>query len=450
MTALDHAVAHGGRILPDEVSDAACGGWIFRRPVVITSAGPLPGHDAREDLSGHIARFGALPDTVGASGVDLHERIREWGLTGRGGGHFPVAAKWDAAVSDLQQRPVVPRGTPRVCRGAVVVNAAEGEPASAKDAALLLLRPHLVLDGAVALATYLGLGEVVVWVHAIPTVARRRPRRGAPTDATPGLVRASLDRAIAERVADPNAALSSAPQIRVMQAPIAYTSGESTAVIRAVQPTLLGAAPGVAAPMFVTDVARPWGDGPVVIVHNAETLARVALLARGVSDRTSLVTVAVATGGGLRRAVVEVPSTHTLLDVLRSAGAEPGPVLLGGYGGTWVDPRRVDELVVDPALLRAEGLSLGAGVVFVAPPDRPLMNVVAELTSYLAGQSAQQCGPCMFGLPALSEAVAKQAKGRGNEAGVRRLLDLVDGRGGCRHPDGVARMVRSAMDLVGR
>jgi NADH:ubiquinone oxidoreductase subunit F (NADH-binding) len=435
---------HGDPALTCDVRVAIAGGLILSRPVVITAAGPLPGHDPREALAHHIGRFGPLPDTLGAPGADLHERIRTWGLTGRGGGHFPVAAKWDAAVDDLQRRPVVPGAS----RGAVVINAAEGEPASAKDAALLLLRPHLVLDGAIALATYLGLSEVVVWVHALPAVARRRPRRESSADALPGLVRTSLDRAIAERMADPHASLASTPRIRVLQAPIAYTSGESTAVIRAVQPTLLGASPGTAAPMFVPDVARPWGDGPVVIVHNAETLARVALLARGLSDRTSLVTVTVAHTGGLRRTVIEVPCTHTLAQVVRSAGAEPGPVLLGGYGGTWIDPRRLDDLAVDPASLRSQGLSLGAGVVFVAPPDRPLMSVVADLTSYLAGQSAQQCGPCMFGLPALSDSVSKKAQGRGSDAGLRRLLDLVDGRGGCRHPDGVARMVRSAMDLV--
>ena len=41
-----------------------------------------------------------------------------------------------------------------------MVNAAEGEPASAKDSALLDVAPHLVLDGAVVAARALGAREI--------------------------------------------------------------------------------------------------------------------------------------------------------------------------------------------------------------------------------------------------------------------------------------------------
>ena len=68
-------------------------------------------------------------------------------LRGRGGAGFPVARKV-RAVATRRRRPVV------------VVNAAEGEPASGKDAALLRHAPHLVLDGAEILARALGTRDV--------------------------------------------------------------------------------------------------------------------------------------------------------------------------------------------------------------------------------------------------------------------------------------------------
>jgi len=49
-------------------------------------------------------------------------------------------------------------------RPIVVLNGAEGEPASRKDKALLGAVPHLALDGAAAAAAALGAHEVVVAV----------------------------------------------------------------------------------------------------------------------------------------------------------------------------------------------------------------------------------------------------------------------------------------------
>ena len=99
----------------------------------------------------------------------LIESVERAGLRGRGGASFPAAVKL---------RSVARRRGPR----ALLVNAAEGEPMSAKDAVLLQSAPHLVLDGALAAAGAVGARSVVI---AIP----------ADADAT----RDALQRAIGER-----------------------------------------------------------------------------------------------------------------------------------------------------------------------------------------------------------------------------------------------------------
>ncbi|WFR68704.1 NADH-ubiquinone oxidoreductase-F iron-sulfur binding region domain-containing protein [Curtobacterium flaccumfaciens] len=74
--------------------------------------------------------------------------------------------------------------------------------------------------------------------------------------------------------------------------------------------------------------------------------------------------------------------------------------------------------------------------------------MTARIAAALAGASAGRCGPCVNGLPRIAEVVAVLASGRPAEdltGEVRRVTALVDGRGACHHPDGVARMVRSAM-----
>ncbi len=49
-------------------------------------------------------------------------------------------------------------------RAVVVANGAEGEPASSKDKALLLLNPHLVLDGIQLAAEAAGATDAVLYV----------------------------------------------------------------------------------------------------------------------------------------------------------------------------------------------------------------------------------------------------------------------------------------------
>lgn len=72
-----------------------------------------------------------------------------------------------------------------------------------------------------------------------------------------------------------------------------------------------------------------------------------------------------------------------------------------------------------------------------------------RIARYLAGQSAGQCGPCVFGLPDIAAALAAATAG-GPDApaaldAVRRWTAAVAGRGACRHPDGAARLVGSAL-----
>ncbi len=98
-----------------------------------------PGVPPGLDLAAHLRRRG-LPRYRGGA---LTEQAAAAGLTGRGGAAFSVARKLAAVAAG---------GSGSV----VVANAAEGEPASSKDAALLWYAPHLVLDGLQAAAEATG------------------------------------------------------------------------------------------------------------------------------------------------------------------------------------------------------------------------------------------------------------------------------------------------------
>jgi NADH:ubiquinone oxidoreductase subunit F (NADH-binding) len=148
---------------------------------------------------------------------------------------------------------------------------------------------------------------------------------------------------------------------------------------------------------------------------------------------TTLLTVS---GAVAHPGVVEIP-IGTPLGIVLSAAAAPTPlaVIIGGYHGTWQPPS------AHIPLTRQAGL--GAGVIAVLDASTCALGELVRVTAWLAAQSAGQCGPCRFGLPALADDVA-----RGDLAGALRHAAAADGRGACHHPDGAARFVTSALHLL--
>lgn len=385
---------------------------VERGPDLLTRDVHLPRAGAREasvldrpeSLAAHQARLGPRP-TVTAGLVEVLERA---GLTGHGGAHVPTAVRWRSAL----------RATGPLT---VVANGAESEPLSAKDATLLRQRPHLVLDGLALAAEALGAVRAVLWLHAGDAGAR-----------------AAVETALAERFRPSDLGLE------VLVGPDHYLSGESSAISR-----------GVAGGPALPSVRRPPGQGSArTLVQNVETLARVALLARGLpATPTVLLTVLTDTD----RQVVEIPVGTPLVEVLNVVGERAGTrglggapaVLLGGFGGQWVSASVLRRSTIGQDGLRAAGLSLGAGVVAPLPSGACGLRESARIAAYLARMSARQCGPCLFGLPDLAEGLRLLADGTARAGDLRRVVEdlgSVAGRGACNHPDGAVRMIASALE----
>ena len=175
-------------------------------------------------------------------------------------------------------------------------------------------------------------------------------------------------------------------------------------------------------------------------VVNVETLARLALAAGGRAPRSALVSVSSANV----ITVLERDADSDIASAVAAAGHARGQaLLLGGYGGSWLRWAEAADLTLS-------GPGLGAGVVVVLPEGRCGLARAAEIADWLAAESAGQCGPCVFGLPAMAGQVEQLAEGRGADTGLlRRWLGQVDGRGGCAHPGGAVRMLRSALRTFG-
>jgi NADH:ubiquinone oxidoreductase subunit F (NADH-binding) len=156
------------------------------------------------------------------------------------------------------------------------------------------------------------------------------------------------------------------------------------------------------------------------------------------------------TGAVGRPGVYEVHAGAQVGDVLALAGAhdDAQSVLVGGYFGTWHAVRDVAGLPLTQPGLRPVGGSPGAGILFVLPTGDCGLAEAARILRYLASQGAEQCGPCIFGLPAIAGDLSQLAAGRpdGDALGrLQRRFGQISGRGACRHPDGAVRMAASAL-----
>jgi len=383
--------------------------------VELTSRRVLANHLGRpKTLAEHEDDFGPINRL--AISIDV---LRESGITGRGGAAFPTAKKVEFL---LQQR----RAT-----GYVVVNAMEGEPAAHKDRMLLATNPHLVLDGAMVLANLLNADSVVICIARdhVNTIAQ---------------VKAAIAQRGARRL--------QGPSFEVQSPPGRYVAGEESALVHWLNSneTLPQYRPTRPALLQI-------GRGGVLL-DNAETHANIGLIARhggewfrsvGTATRPGT-TITSITGNG-KALVVEVPYGTPIRSILLGAGIDyvPRALLLGGYGGTWLDGQHLD-VGFDDDSLRPFGAGTGAGVIMALPPQSCGVAECARIVEYMAKESARQCGPCAFGLPAMAEDLKALASGRNAAQSLARLSsrsDVIEGRGACRHPDGVIRFVRTALSV---
>ncbi len=140
-----------------------------------------------------------------------------------------------------------------------------------------------------------------------------------------------------------------------------------------------------------------------------------------------------------------------MLDLADGPSGRLGGLLVGGYFGSWVDPARAADLPLSGDGLRVVGAGLGAGLLGALPADVCGLAETARIARYLAGESAGQCGPCVFGLDAIAGQLERLAGGRGADlVALRRWIAQVGhGRGACKHPDGTVAMVASALRTFG-
>ncbi len=343
------------------------------------------------------------------------------GLRGRGGGGYPTAQKWSGIVS------AGPGHRFAVC------NAAEGEPGTFKDRALLRHNPYQVLEG-LAIAA-LTIGAQAAYIATKASYGREIER---------------LETAIEEMRTD--GSFGEIP-ITLVQGPDEYLFGEEKALLEVIEgreplPRWL---PPYEHGLFATDIQAGWesvasvqGQGPEpnpTLVNNAETLANVpdilrrgaaAFRATGTVDSPGTI-IATVVGDVQYPFVAEVDLGTPLSALLVVAGGPlPGRRLQAAFSGVanGVITSEHFDVPVAYETLAAIGSGLGsAGFVFY-DDSACMVEVARALSRFLYVESCGQCRSCKFGCSEITSALQSLVEGTGSDRDIgvigARLRSVTD------------------------
>jgi NADH:ubiquinone oxidoreductase subunit F (NADH-binding) len=358
------------------------------------------------------------------------DEVAASGLRGRGGAGFPTGVKWRTVIANTSD--AVPT--------TVVVNAAEGEPGTYKDRAILRANPYAVLEGAAIAAVTVGADEVIVALKADGGPERDR-------------VRVAIAEMRATNMLDGVA-------VRVVEGPGEYLFGEETALLEVLdgRPPLPRIAPpyrrgvdevvegeddvrsesGLSADVVM---AGPGGGtgAPPALVDNVETLANVpAIVAHGAdvfrsvgtagSPGTIVVTV---TGDVARPGVAEVPMGTTVREAIDiAAGGPAGPAargvkaVLNGVSGAPLPGRLLDTPLTYEDMAAA-GSGLGTGSLVVVGEATDMTAIAAGVARFLAVESCGQCTPCKDDGLRIADTLERLCRLEGTEDDLDHLADAL-------------------------
>jgi len=346
------------------------------------------------------------------------------GLRGRGGGGFPTGRKWSGV-----------RGQPGTHRY-VVCNAAEGEPATFKDRALMRANPYQLVEGVAIAAFTLGARHAYIGVKAAFEWERT-----------------ALEEAVAEMAA---AGLAGEIPITVVAGPEEYLFGEEKALLEVIEgraplPRLL---PPYEHGLFATAPQLGWeatdtepGDeeqdlSNPTLVNNAETLSNVPhILAQGAdwfrshgTQRSPGTIVSTVVGDVVRPGYAEVDMGTPLRQVIEEigGGVRPGhsvKAVFSGVANAVLTADRLDTPLTYEAMAAA-GSGLGAAG-FAVYDDTVCMVAIAQLFSrFLFVESCGQCPACKLNSEEITDRLATIEGCQGSDLDLEvigaRLREVTD------------------------
>jgi NADH-quinone oxidoreductase subunit F len=324
--------------------------------------------------------YRALDKALGMAPAEVIAEVKASGVRGRGGAGFPAGVKWS----------FVPKDSPKPKY--LICNADESEPGTFKDRELILVDPHMILEG-IAIASY-AIGAHTAYIYIRGEFVRET-----------AILEAAIAEAREKNYLGPRVLGHAYDlEIHIHRGAGAYICGEETALIESLEgkrglPRLKPPFPAVVG-VF----------GCPTVVNNVETLACIPHIIErggawfaGIGTERSTGTKLFCVSGHVERpGVYEEPMGITFREIIedRCGGIRGGRALKAFIPGGSSAPILPADKVDTPAdfdSVAAAGSMLGSGGLIVMDDTVNMVWALENLLVFYAHESCGQCTPCREG-----------------------------------------------------
>jgi NADH-quinone oxidoreductase subunit F len=364
------------------------------------------GVEGSRSLSSYLERGGyeGWRKALDLEASEVIEEVKKSGVRGRGGAGFPAGVKW-GFVPKNSDKPVY-----------MICNADESEPGTFKDRELILVDPHMVLEG-IAIASY-AISSHVAYIYIRGEFVREHE---------------ILERAIREAreagyIGRDILGTGYDLEIHLHRGAGAYICGEETALIESIegkrgQPRLKPPFPAVVG-LF----------GCPTVVNNVETLCCVPhILNRGAewfagigTERSTGTKLFCVSGHVEKPGVYEAPMGIPFRQIIDEmcGGMRDGRKLkafIPGGSSAPVLPADAIDIAADFESVAEAGSMLGSGGVIVMDETVDMVWALENLLIFYAHESCGQCTPCREGSDWSLDVVRRIRRGQGRQDDLETL-----------------------------
>jgi NADH-quinone oxidoreductase subunit F len=365
---------------------------------------------------------------------EVQARVRDSGLSGRGGAGFPTGKKWS----------FVPMGPSAPHPKYLVVNADEMEPGSFKDRLLMEGDPHQLVEGMILSAFAIEADVAYIFLRWAYTLAATRIERA--------IAEAYEAHYLGPKIFGSDYHLELYLHVSAGR----YICGEETALLNALE----GKRGNPRSKPPFPAVSGLWGKPTVV--NNVETICNVPhVVGKGVEwfKKASLTqeggTKLYGASGRVKRpGIWELPMGTPLREILddHAGGMQDGVrfrgVLPGGASTDFLVDDHLD-VPMDFESVQKAGSRLGTGTIIVLDDRTCPVGMVRNLEEFFAQESCGWCTPCWAGLHWVADVLRDLEEGAGQSGDLDRLSAharlLAPGHTYCALAPGAAAPLQSAL-----